>query len=92
MDYKHKTKIIDRYEEGKNRVSINCSKINEQSAASNISIKFNVQGPSFTIASACSSSNHAMGQTFNLIRSGVIKAAITGGSESMLKGLKLGKG
>jgi nodulation protein E len=53
-------------------------------AASNVSIKFNAQGPCFTIASACSSSNHAMGQALNLIRSGVIKAAITGGSESML--------
>ena len=53
-------------------------------AASNVSIKFNAQGPCFTIASACSSSNHAMGQALNLIRSGVIKTAITGGSESML--------
>ena len=43
-------------------------------AASNVSIKFNAQGPCFTIASACSSSNHAMGQALNLIRSGVIKA------------------
>ena len=52
-------------------------------AASNVSIKFNAQGPS-TIASACSSSNHAMGQALNLIRSGVIKAAITGGSKYAL--------
>ena len=59
-------------------------KLMNNAAASNVSIKFNVQGPSFTIASACSSSNHAMGQAFNLIRSGIIKSAITGGSESML--------
>ena len=73
------------YEEGKNRVHpLIVPKLMNNAAASNVSIKFNVQGPSFTIASACSSSNHAMGQAFNLIRSGVIKAAITGGSESML--------
>ena len=72
-------------EKGKNRVHpLIVPKLMNNAAASNVSIKFNVQGLSFTIASACSSSNHAMGQAFNPIRSGVIKAAITGGSESML--------
>ena len=71
------------YEEGKNRVHpLIVPKLMNNAAASNVSIKFNVQGPSFTIASACSSSNHAMGQAFNLIRSGVIKAAITGAVDS----------
>ena len=73
------------YEEGKNRVHpLIVPKLMNNAAASNVSIKFNAQGPCFTIASACSSSNHAMGQALNLIRSGIIKAAITGGSESML--------
>ena len=73
------------YEEGKNRVHpLIVPKLMNNAAASNVSIKFNAQGPCFTIASACSSSNHAMGQALNLIRSGVIKIAITGGSESML--------
>ncbi len=73
------------YEEGKNRVHpLIVPKLMNNAAASNVSIKFNTQGPCFTIASACSSSNHAMGQALNLIRSGVIKVAITGGSESML--------
>ena len=73
------------YEEGKNRVHpLIVPKLMNNAAASNVSIKFNAQGPCVTIASACSSSNHAMGQALNLIRSGVIKAAITGGSESML--------
>ncbi len=73
------------YEEGKNRVHpLIVPKLMNNAAASNVSINFNAQGPCFTIASACSSSNHAMGQALNLIRSGVIKVAITGGSESML--------
>ena len=73
------------YEEGKNRVHpLIVPKLMNNAAASNVSIKFNAQGPCFTIATACSSSNHAMGQALNLIRSGVIKVAITGGSESML--------
>ena len=73
------------YEEGKNRVHpLIVPKLMNNAAASNVSIQFNAQGPCFTIASACSSSNHAMGQALNLIRSGVVKVAITGGSESML--------
>jgi nodulation protein E len=44
----------------------------------------NLQGPSYTVATACASSNHAMGQAFNLIRSGQARVVLTGGSESML--------
>jgi len=36
----------------------------------------------YTISTACSSSNHAMGQAFWLVRSGAVDAAITGGSEA----------
>jgi len=73
------------YEEGKNRVHpLIVPKLMNNAAASHVSIKYNAKGPCFTIASACSSSNHAMGQAMNLIRSGAIKIAITGGSESML--------
>ena len=73
------------YESGKNRVHpLIVPKLMNNAAASHVSIKYNAQGPCFTIASACSSSNHAMGQALNLIRKGNIKIAITGGSESML--------
>ena len=73
------------YENGKNRVHpFIVPKLMNNAAASHVSIKFNIQGPCFTIASACSSSNHAMGLALNLLRTGTIKVAITGGSESML--------
>ena len=73
------------YESGKNRVHpLIVPKLMNNAAASHVSIKYNARGPCFTIASACSSSNHAMGQALNLIRKGDIKIAITGGSESML--------
>ena len=73
------------YENGKNRVHpFIVPKLMNNAAASHVSIKFNIQGPCFTIATACSSSNHAMGQALNLLRTGAIKVAITGGSESML--------
>ncbi|MED5532023.1 MAG: beta-ketoacyl-[acyl-carrier-protein] synthase family protein [Pseudomonadota bacterium] len=73
------------YEEGKNRVHpLIVPKLMNNAAASHLSIKYNAQGPCYTVASACSSSNHAMGQALNLIRAGSIKIALTGGSESML--------
>ena len=73
------------YEEGKNRVHpLIVPKLMNNAAASHVSMKYNAQGPCFTVASACSSSNHAMGQALNLIRNGSVKTVLTGGSESML--------
>ena len=53
-------------------------------AASHVSMEFNLKGPSFTVSTACASSNHAMAQAFAMVRSGMSRAMITGGSESML--------
>jgi len=73
------------YEEGKNRVHpFVVPKLMNNAAASHLSIEFNLKGPSFTVATACASSNHAMGQAFHMIRSGMTRAMLTGGSESML--------
>ncbi|MBV2361122.1 beta-ketoacyl-[acyl-carrier-protein] synthase family protein [Thalassococcus sp. CAU 1522] len=73
------------YEEGKNRVHpFIVPKLMNNAAASHVSMEFNLKGPSFTVATACASSNHAMGQAFQMIRSGLCTAMITGGSESML--------
>ena len=73
------------YEEGKNRVHpFIVPKLMNNSAASHVSMNYNLKGPSFTVATACASSNHAMGQAFWLIRSGAATAMVTGGSECML--------
>lgn len=73
------------YEEGKNRVHpFVIPKLMNNAAASHVSMEWNLRGPSFTVATACASSNHAMGQAFWLVRSGAAKVMITGGSESML--------
>jgi nodulation protein E len=73
------------YEEGKNRVHpFVVPKLMNNAAASHLSMEFNLRGPSFTVATACASSNHAMGLAFQMIRSGAAKAMVTGGSESML--------
>ena len=73
------------YEDGKNRVHpFVVPKLMNNAAASHVSMEFNLKGPSFTVATACASSNHAMGQAFQLIRCGMAEVMITGGSESML--------
>ena len=58
--------------------------------ASHISMKYGLQGSVYTISTACSSSAHAIGQAFRLVRSGEAPLAIAGGSEAplFLGGLK----
>jgi len=73
------------YEDGKNRVHpFVVPRLMNNAAASHISMIYGLNGPSFTVASACASSNHAMGQAYHMIRSGMSDVMITGGSESML--------
>ncbi|WP_417526211.1 beta-ketoacyl-[acyl-carrier-protein] synthase family protein [Marinovum sp.] len=73
------------YEEGKNRVHpFVVPKLMNNAAASHVSMEFNLQGPSFTVSTACASSNHAMSQAFQMVHGGMSPAMITGGSESML--------
>lgn len=73
------------YEEGKNRVHpFVVPKLMNNAAASHVSMQYNLKGPSFTVSTACASSNHAMAQAFQMVRSGMSPAMLTGGSESML--------
>ncbi len=73
------------YQEGKNRVHpFVVPKLMNNAAASHVSMAHNLQGPSYTVATACASSNHAMGQALGLIRAGQADVVLTGGSESML--------
>ena len=52
--------------------------------ASQISVKYGVQGPTYTVSTACSSSAHSIGQAFWLVRSGAAPMALTGGSEATI--------
>jgi len=73
------------YEEGKNRVHpFVVPKLMNNAAASHVSMEWNLRGPTFTVATACASSNHAMGLAFQMVRSGAATAMVTGGSEAML--------
>jgi nodulation protein E len=73
------------YEDGKNRVHpFVVPKLMNNAAASHVSMEFNLKGPSFTVSTACASSNHAMAQAFQMVHGGLCPVMITGGSESML--------
>ncbi len=73
------------YEEGKNRVHpFVVPKLMNNAAAAHVSMEWALRGPSFTVATACASSNHAMGLAFQMVRSGMARVMVTGGAEAML--------
>jgi nodulation protein E len=51
-------------------------------ATSQITMDLGVHGPAFTVSTACSSANHAIGQAFWMIRSGGAEMAVCGGAEA----------
>ena len=52
--------------------------------ASQISMSFGITAMAYNISTACSSSNHAIGNAYWMLRSGICDLAITGGSEAPL--------
>jgi nodulation protein E len=70
------------YAENRTRFNpLTIPKIMENAPASLISHRWGMRGPSYTVASACSSSNHALGQAFWMIRSGQADAALAAGAD-----------
>lgn len=49
---------------------------------SHLSIAYGITGPSFVVASACASANHAIAIAFDMVRRGIVEAALTGGTEA----------
>jgi 3-oxoacyl-[acyl-carrier-protein] synthase II len=49
-----------------------------------VSMKYGIEGPAFSVATACASSGYAISIACNMIRSGTIDAAIVGGADSHL--------
>jgi nodulation protein E len=53
-------------------------------AASHVSVDLGLKGPAYSVASACASGTHAIGQAFHMVRSGTAPVAIAGGAEACL--------
>jgi len=52
--------------------------------ASLVSMEHGITGPTLTITTACSSGGHAIGLAFQMIRSGMVRAALAGAHEAPL--------
>jgi nodulation protein E len=52
--------------------------------ASQISMICGLRGPAFVVASACASATHAIGLAFQMVRSGQVSVAVTGGAEACI--------
>ena len=73
------------YQEMKNRVHpLIIPRLMANAPVSQITMEYGLMGASWSVSTACSSSNHAIAQAFQLVRSGAAEAAVTGGTESVL--------
>ena len=73
------------YQEGKSRVHpFVVPRLMLNAAAAQVARAFGLHGPTYAVSSACSSSNHAIGQAFHLIRGGAATVMLAGGSDAML--------
>jgi 3-oxoacyl-[acyl-carrier-protein] synthase II len=72
-----------RLGKGPNRVSpLSVPMLMPNAAAGNIGLQFGLRGPGLTAASACASSNDAIGLALAAIQLGWIDAAVAGGAEA----------
>ncbi len=72
-------------ERGPRRVSpFFIPKIMMNAVAGQISMRWGLRGPNFVTASACASSNHALGLAFRAIKNGDADAMLAGGSEATI--------
>lgn len=73
------------YAEGSKRAHpLTVPKLMISAAMSHITMEHGITGPSFTVASACASANHALGVAYHMVRSGSVDVAVTGGTEAVI--------
>jgi 3-oxoacyl-[acyl-carrier-protein] synthase II len=59
-------------------------------AAGQISIKYGLQGPNYSVTSACASGVHSIGESVNYIRRGLCDVMVSGGAESTICTMAVG--
>src|ERR1700738_1651753 len=73
------------YREGAKRLHpLTIPKLMVNAPASQVSMHCGLRGPAFAVASACASATHAIGLAFQLVRSGAVTCAVTGGADACL--------
>jgi nodulation protein E len=74
----------DLWVQGRGRVHpLTIAKTMANAGASHIAMELGLSGPTYTVSTACSSANHAIGQAFRLVRDGYADLAMTGGAEAV---------
>ncbi len=58
--------------------------------AANVSMLFGINGPSWTLATACASGTDALGAALDLVRSGRVDVCLAGGTEAAITGFGIG--
>ena len=75
--------FVEVYKRGRPRPHpMTIPKTMANAGASAISMELGITGPAFTVATACASSAHAIGQALSMIRSGMCDVTLAGGSEA----------
>jgi 3-oxoacyl-[acyl-carrier-protein] synthase II len=83
--------IIEAHDEGINRIGpFLVTAMIPDMAAGYVAIYANARGPNYATVSACSSSNHAIGDSLNLIRRGDADVMIAGGAEAGIGEIPVG--
>lgn len=59
-------------------------------AAGQISIKYGLRGPNFSVTSACASGAHSIGESVNYIRKGLCDVMVAGGAEAAICPMAVG--
>jgi 3-oxoacyl-[acyl-carrier-protein] synthase II len=52
-------------------------------------MKYNLQGPNHSVATACAAGTHSVGDAFNFIRSGIVDMMLAGGADASLDPLSI---
>jgi nodulation protein E len=72
------------YAQGSKRAHpLSIPKLMISAAMSHVTMEHGITGPSFTVASACASANHAIGVAYHMVRAGSVEVAVTGGTEAI---------
>jgi nodulation protein E len=76
--------FADLYLEKRGRVHpLTIPRIMANAGASFTAVENGITGPVYTVSTACSSANHAIGQAFRMVRNGEVDIALAGGSEAI---------
>ena len=83
--------IIEAHDEGIDRIGpFLVTAMIPDMAAGYVAIYANARGPNYATVSACSSSNHAIGDSLNIIRRGEADVMIAGGAEAGIGEIPVG--